>query len=92
MAACGDAEGARLTEGRESLRSKVAEIPLRTMLEATGVSENLLLPAQRTSKNADVVKRGRQGGRNGGEARATRMAPEKRRTVAENRWKDKQAH
>ncbi len=64
------------------LRPDVAEIAFRTMLEATGQAEKTKPPGERTSKNADAVKRGRAGGRKGGAARKAKLTPDERREIA----------
>jgi hypothetical protein len=74
------------------LRPDVAEIAFRTMLEATGQAPKTLPPGERIEKNPEAVKRGRKGGKVGGEARAHRLSPGQRSSIAkkaaEARWKN----
>lgn len=71
------------------LRPDMNEIAFRVMMEATGQAPKTL-PGDRP-KNADAVKRGREGGKVGGPARAASMSGRKRkgsaRNAAEARWR-----
>jgi hypothetical protein len=52
-----------------------AEIAFCVMQEATGEAPKTLPPKERTTKNADAVKRGAKGGEKGGKARAKKLSP-----------------
>lgn len=73
------------------LRPDVAETAFRVMQEATGEASKTLPLSERTEKNRDAVKRGRKGGKKGGNARAKRLSPEQRvdsaKKAAAGRWK-----
>jgi hypothetical protein len=73
------------------LRPDVAETAFRVMQEATGEAPKTLPPSERTAKNTDAVRRGRQGGKKGGKARAEKLTAEQRaeaaRLAASARWK-----
>lgn len=73
------------------LRPDVAEVAFRVMQEAIGEAPKTLPPEERTDKNPDAVKRGRKGGKKGGQSRATKLT-ERERTksatiAALARWK-----
>lgn len=76
-------------ESLHKLRPDVAEIAYRTMLEATGQAPKTR-PGE-GEKNPTAVQRGRKGGKKGGKARATKLAPERRAKIAGNaakvRWR-----
>jgi hypothetical protein len=61
------------------------------MREATGEAPKTLPPSERKEKNADAVKRGRKGGKKGGNARAKKLTAQEREEIAivaaEARWK-----
>ena len=73
------------------LRPDIAETAFRVMQEATGEAPKTLPPSERTEKNPEGVKRGREGGKKGGRARALKLSPEERaeaaRLAAQARWK-----
>jgi hypothetical protein len=73
------------------LRPDVAETAFRVMQEAIGEAPKTN-PANRP-KNADAVKRGKEGGKVGGKARKAALSPERRseiaREAAVRRWKDR---
>ena len=64
------------------LRPDAAEIAFRVMQEATGEAPKTLPPKERTVKNADAVKRGAQGGKKGGRARALSLTKAQRSKIA----------
>lgn len=72
------------------LRPDVAETAFRTMMEATGQAEKTLPPSERSEKNPEAVKRGAEGGKKGGKARAKKLSPEERVRIAKGgataRW------
>lgn len=63
------------------------QLAKRIVDEATGEAEKTLPPPE---KNQAAVELGRLGGKKGGKARAIKLAPEKRREIAQNaakaRW------
>ena len=73
------------------LRPDAAEIAFRVMQEATGEAPKTLPPAERTEKNAEAVRRGRKGGKKGGDSRSEKLTPEERaeaaRIAAGARWR-----
>ena len=73
------------------LRPDVAETAFRVFLEAIGEAPKTLPLKERTSKNADAVKRGRKGGQKGGVSRSAKLTLEERaevaRVAASVRWK-----
>ena len=64
------------------LRPDVAEVAFRVFQEAIGEAPKTLPPSERTVKNPDAVKRGRKGGRIGGDARNASLSEERRQEIA----------
>lgn len=73
------------------LRPDVAEVAFRVMQEATGEAPKTRPPSERSEKNADAVKRGREGGKVGGVVRAEVLSKRKRiaaaTRAAKARWR-----
>lgn len=73
------------------LREDAAETAFRVMQEALGERPKTLPPSERAEKDPEAVKRGRQGGKKGGTARAEKLSPRERaeaaRLAAQARWK-----
>jgi hypothetical protein len=73
------------------LRPDVAETAFRVMQEAIGEAPKTLPAGERTVKNPDAVRRGRKGGKKGGNARAKKLSTEQRSQAAQRaaaeRWK-----
>ena len=75
------------------LREDANETAYRTLQEAIGERPKTLPPGQRPDalKDAQAVRRGREGGKRGGKARAAKLSPEKRaeiaRRAAKARWR-----
>lgn len=78
------------------LRPDVAEIAFRVMREAIGEAPKTLSPGEREEKNADAVKRGKEGGKRGGKARARGLSKARRSAIARDgaraRWKRQRNH
>ncbi len=80
---------------KPKLREDVAERAYRTLQEAIGERPKTVPPSERTEdqKNPEAMKRGRQGGKKGGKARADKLPPERRaqiaRSGANSRWKNR---
>jgi hypothetical protein len=72
------------------LRPDVAETAFRVMQEAIGDAPKTLPPSERIEKNADAVKRGRKGGKKGGNVRAITLTRRQRSAIAQKgakaRW------
>ena len=73
------------------LRPDVAEVAHRVYLEAIGEAPKTVPPSERSEKNPEAVKRGRKGGKKGGEARAAKLTERDRSKAAtlaaQARWK-----
>lgn len=80
-----------MTKKPTKLRPDVAETAFRVMQEAIGEAPKTLPPEERDEKNPEAVKRGTQGGKKGGKARAKKLTEEERSraaTIAATaRWK-----
>ena len=73
------------------LRPDVAENAFRVYQEAIGEAPKTLPPDERTEKNREAVKRGSEGGKRGGKARAKSVSKARRSSIARDgaraRWK-----
>lgn len=69
----------------------MAETARRVFLESIGEAPKTPPPSERVEKNPIAVRRGRKGGKKGGNARAAKLTPEQReqaaQLAAEARWK-----
>lgn len=74
------------------LRPDVAETAFRVMQEATGQAPKTLPPEEREEKNPAAVERGRKGGKVGGKARAEKLPPGKRSSIAREAAKKRWEH
>lgn len=74
---------------RPKLRPDMNEVAFRIMLAATGEGPRPQPPGGE-EKNAEAVKRGRKGGKKGGNARAGTLGAAKRKAIAKKgaaaRW------
>lgn len=78
---------------KPKLREDMAETARRVFLESIGEAPKTLPPGERTEKNPEAVKRGRKGGKKGGNARAKTLTADEREAAAQvaavARWKKK---
>ncbi|MSR06066.1 MAG: hypothetical protein EXR93_03210 [Gemmatimonadetes bacterium] len=76
---------------RPKLRPDLNETAFRVLRGATGEDPKTLPPRERTEKNPEAVKRGRQGGKKGGQVRAGSLSSARRSEIAKQaasgRWK-----
>ena len=82
----------RRPSDRNKLREDVAETAFRVLQEAVGERPKTLPPGERTEKNPEAVKRGRKGGKKGGDLRNLKLTAARREAIARSaanaRWKN----
>lgn len=85
-------------ESPHKLRPDVAETAYRVMQEAIGEAPKTLPPGERSEaqKHPEAVRRGKEGGKKGGKARADTLSPDElskmAKKAAEARWQDETAN